>query len=64
MVTAQPDFGEVGELMIPSDQVRRQMTMVVINRLTLGVPMVKFAGLLGAQEKIVVDEGTGCHGRK
>ena len=60
MVAFQPDFKKVFELAVGGDVARRNVAMVVKNRLVLGVLVVKFAGRFGAQQKIFVDEWHGC----
>jgi hypothetical protein len=63
MIAAEPELGEVGELMILCDQLRRKVAVIVEDRLVLGVAVIKFAGLFRREEEILVDEGAGGHGR-
>ena len=57
VIAFEPDFKQILELAVRRDVARRNVAMVVKNRLGLGVLMVKFAGRFGAQQKIFVDEG-------
>ena len=56
MVAFQPDFKEVFELAVFGNVFRRQMAVIIKNRLVCGVFMVKPARAFGAQQKIFVDE--------
>src|SRR5262249_39671636 len=56
MVAFQTDFKQVFELPIFGDVARRQMTVIVENRLALGELMIELASRLGLQKKIFVNE--------
>ncbi len=65
VVAAEPDLGQIGELMVIRDQRRRQMAVIIVNRLPLGEFVVEFARLGRAEQEIGVDEGAGFgHGRE
>ena len=59
VVAAEPEFGEIGELVVVRNEVGRQVTVVIVNRLALREAVVELAGLLRGQEEIVVDQGAG-----
>jgi hypothetical protein len=57
VIAFEPDFKKVFELAVCRDVARRNVAVVIENRLGFGVLVVKFAGRFGAQQKIFVDEG-------
>jgi hypothetical protein len=57
MVAFKPDLKKVFELAVGRNVARRNMTMIVKNRLGFRVLVVKFASRFGAQQKVFVDEG-------
>jgi hypothetical protein len=52
MVTVKPYLRKIIELMVGGDFIRRQMTMIVVDRHDFGVLVVKSPCGLGLQEKI------------
>ena len=56
VIAFEPDFKQIFELAVRRDVARRNVAVVIENRLGLGVFVVKLAGRLGAQQKIFVDE--------
>ena len=59
MVAFQPDFKEIFKLAVARDVVRRQMAMVIEDRLFFGVMVIKPLRGFRAQQKMVVNEGHG-----
>jgi len=57
VVAAKPDLREVGEAVILRDELLRQVAVVVVDRLRLGVRVIEGPRSVGLQEKVVVDEG-------
>ena len=57
MVAFEPDFKQVFELAVFRDVVRRNVAVIIENRLGFGVLVVESARGFCAQEKIFVDEG-------
>jgi hypothetical protein len=60
MIPAEPDFSEISELMVLQDLLLGEMAVVVVDRFVLRVRVIKFAGRVGLEKEIVVDEG--AHG--
>ncbi len=59
VIPLQPDFEQISELPVGSHILRRQVAMVVQDRLRLSVFCEEAARRLGAEEKIIVDERHG-----
>ena len=56
VVAAEPDLAQVGEPVVVGDLRRRQVTVVIVDRLRLRVGVVEIAGGGGLQEKVVVNK--------
>ena len=54
MVAFQPDFKKILKLPVARDVARREVAVIIENRLAFGKMMVKPARSLCAQQKIVV----------
>ena len=59
MVAFQPDLEQVGELAIGRDVLRREVIVVIEDRLVGGVTVEKPLCSTGLEQEIVVDEGHG-----
>ena len=59
VVAFQPDLEQIPKTPVLGDVPRREMAMVVEDRLALGILVIKPPGSLGAQEEILVDERHG-----
>jgi hypothetical protein len=59
MVAAEPDFGDVAELLVRGDFRRREMTVIIEDRLGRGVFVIEFARSRGFEEKILVHKRLG-----
>ena len=62
MIAFQPALEEIGELPVLRNIRRRQVGMIVDDRLVAGVLVVQLAGGFGFQQEVVVNEG--FHGRE
>ena len=62
LVAAQPDLGEICELMISQNLLRGQMAVVIVDGLVLGETMIQVAGCVCLQKEVVVNEG--AHGKE
>src|SRR5579863_5387114 len=60
VVSLQPDLEEILKASIRSHVLRREVTVIVENRLGFGVFVVKAPGDLGREEEIVVNERHGA----
>ena len=60
VVALQPGLGEVAELLVFGDPLRREMAVVVEDGLGLGVVVEEADGGGGFEEEVVVDERV-CH---
>ena len=58
VIAAEPEFGEIRELVITRDQVGWQVAVVVVNRLSFCVAVIKLARLFGGQQEIVMNQGS------
>ena len=58
MITAEPEFGDVGESFIFSYLFRRKMAVIVNNGKLFGMLMIETARALRVKKKIFVDEGS------
>ena len=56
MVAAEPDLGDVGELVVFSGLLRDEMAVVVYNRLFFSAFVIELAGIFVFKKKVVVDE--------
>ena len=63
MVAAEPEFGQVGQLVIFFHQMLGQMAVVIVDRFILRVAMIELASLFGAEEEILVNERSRRHWR-
>src|SRR5215213_396049 len=61
VIPAQPELGQIGKLVIARDLLRREMAVIVEDRLRLGVAVIQLTSLLGGEKKIFVDERAGGH---
>ena len=57
VVAFEPDFPQIGKLPITRDVARRQMVVIIENRLVFGVFVKKTARGVALQEEIGMDEG-------
>ena len=62
VVARQPDVVEIAERVIFRDQLRGEMTVIIVDRLRLGVGEIELARRVGLEEKILRDER--LHGPK
>ncbi len=56
VVAAQPDLGQVGELVVLGDEPRVQVAVIIDNRLLLGVFMIERAGRLALQKEVIIQK--------
>ena len=57
MVTGEPDFVEIPESFVTGNLLRRQMTVIIVNRFLRGVVVVQLPRNVTVKEKIFGDEG-------
>ena len=62
VISAEPNFGEIGKDMVVGDVGRGQVIVIVEQRGVRGVAVIKFSGGVGTEEEVVVNEG--AHGRR